>query len=348
MNRCLGFAVVLFPALSFIAQGVQPPAPLGSLVDIGGYRLHLWCMGQEKDAPSVVLLPGAGDFSFTWGLVLPEVARFTRACSYDKAFEAWSDPGPLPRTLKQDAHELRLLLTRGGVKGPYVLVGASAGGPLARLFNREFPADVAGMVLVDATDADTVMGRMVDGKIVDYRVREESKGRPVPPVQTIQSSPPGPLTAEEQARYEQNRSPTITKSYSPHDRLPANLQALDVWFRSHPNPLRVKTDNPFSGEEHQQLFEDQQRSEPPLGEKPLIVLIADDNPRTVAGQRMMAEQTHPRDVEKKMQKVAQATLSKNGQYVRLSSGHEIHLYRPAWVIEAVRQVVDACRIQARR
>jgi len=350
MNRRLGFAVLFFPvlaALPIVAQDAQPPAPLGSLVDIGGYRLHLWCMGQETHAPSVVFLPGAGDFSFTWGLVLPEVARFTRACSYDKAFEAWSEPGPLPRTLKQDAYELRLLLTRGGVNGPYVLVGASAGGPLARIFNREFPADVAGMVLVDASDADTVMGRMVEGKIVDYRVREESKGRPVPPVQTIQSSPPGPLTAEEQARYERSRR-TITKSYSPHDRLPANLQALDVWFRSHPNPLRVKTDNPFSGEEHQQLFEDQQRSEPPIGEKPLIVLIADDNPRTVAGQRMMAEQTHPRDVEKKMQKVAQATLSKNGQYVRLSSGHEIHLYRPAWVIEAVRQVVDACRIQARR
>lgn len=350
MNRRLGFAVVLFPALALpiIAQDVQPPAPLGSLVDIGGYRLHLWCMGEEKAAPSVVFLPGDGDFSFTWGLVLPEVARFTRACSYDKVFEAWSDPGPLPRTHKQDAHELRLLLTRGGVKGPYVLVGASAGGPLARIFNREFPADVAGMVLVDATDADTVMGRMVDGKMVDYRVREESKGRPVPPVQTIQSSPPGPLTAEEQARYERNRSPTITKSYSPHDRLPANLQALDVWFRNHPNPLRVKANYPFHAEEYQQLYEEQQGPEPPLGDKPLIVLITEPARRSVEGQRKLADQTVPRDVEKRMQKVAEAKLSRNGQYVGIESGHEIHLYRPAWVIEAVRQVVDACRIQARR
>jgi pimeloyl-ACP methyl ester carboxylesterase len=342
---------VFFPILAafpIIAQDVQPPAPLGSLVDIGGYRLHLWCMGQEKGTAPVVFLPGSGDFSFTWGLVLPEVARFTRACSYDKAFEAWSDPGPLPRTMKQDAHELRLLLTRGGVKGPYVLVGASAGGPLARIFTREFPADVAGMVLVDATDADTVMGRMVDGKIVDYRVREESKGRPVPPVQTIQSSPPGPLTTEEQSQYERTGRRTITKSYSPHDRLPASLQALDVWFRSHISPLRIKANNPFEAEEFQQLFEDQQSSKPPLGEKPLIVLIADDSAQTVAGQRKLAEQTNQRDVEKKMQKVAQATLSKNGQYVRLASGHEIHLYQPGWVIEAVRQVVEASRIQAAR
>ena len=138
------------------------------------------------------------------------------------------------------------------------------------------------------------------------------------------------------------------KSYSPHDRLPANLQALDVWFRSHINPLRIKANNPFEAEEFQQLFEDQQSSEPPLGEKPLIVLIADDSARTVAGQRTLAEQTNPRDAEKKMQKVAQATLSKNGQYVRLASGHEIHLYQPAWVVEAVRQVVEASGVQAAR
>jgi pimeloyl-ACP methyl ester carboxylesterase len=331
--------------LPAFAQEAQPPPPLGRLVDIGGYRLHIWCMGGENDKPPVVFLPGSGDFSFTWGLVLPETARFTRACAYDKAFEAWSDPGPLPRTMQQDAHELRRLLQRAGVKGPYVLVGASAGGPLARVFARAFSDDVAGMVLVDATDADTVMGRNVDGTIIDYRVREESKGRQVPPVQTLQASPPGPLTAEEQARYERSGRQTITKSFRPHDRLPANLQALDVWFRSHVNPLMFKASNPFEAEEFQQLYEDQQGPEPPLGDKPLIVLIADDAAQSVAGQRKSAAETHPRDVEKKMQKVAQATLSKNGQYLRLPSGHEIHLYRPAWVIEAVRQVVQASRVQ---
>jgi pimeloyl-ACP methyl ester carboxylesterase len=334
--------------LPVFAQDAPPPRPLGRLVDIGGYRLHIWCMGEENGTPAVVFLPGSGDFSFTWGLVLPEVARFTRACAYDKAFEAWSDPGPLPRTMKQEAHELRLLLQHAGVTGPYVLVGASAGGPLARVFAREFSDAVAGMVLVDATDADTVMGRLVDGTIVDYRVREESKRRQVPPLQTLQSSPPGPLTAEEQARYERNGRRTITKSFRPHDRLPANLQALDVWFRSHVNPLRGKASNPFEAEEFQQLYEDQQGPEPPLGDKPLVVLIADEDAQSVDGQRKLAAETNARDVEKKMQKVAQATLSKNGQYLRLPSGHEIHLYRPAWVIEAVRQVVKASRIQARK
>src|SRR5260370_12980098 len=166
------------------------------------------------------------------------------------------------------------------------MVGASAGGPLGRLFAREYREDVAGMVLVDATDADTVMGRMVDGKIVDYRVRLESKGRPVPPVQTLQASPPGSLTAEEQERYDRyRRNLGPAKIYRPHDRLPENLQRLDVWFRSHRNPLAFKTRDPFEAEEAQQLYEDQQRPEPPLGDMPLVVLIADIGARTVADQR---------------------------------------------------------------
>lgn len=351
-NRHFGFAVsflfILGALLPALAEDARPPAPLGRLVDIGGYRLHIWCMGEDNGKPPVVFLPGAGDYSFTWGLVLPEAAHFTRACAYDKAFEAWSDAGPLPRTMKQGAHELRLLLQRAGVKGPYVLVGASGGGLLARMFAREFEDDVAGMVLVDATDADTVMGRNVDGKIVDYRVREESQGRAVPPVQTFLSNPPGPLTAEEQARYERYGHPTYTHSHPPHDRLPANLQVFDVWFRSHVNPLVFKAHSPFDAEEYQQLYEDQQGTEPPLGDKPLVVLIADEDAQSVAAQRKVAAETNPRDVEKQMQKVAQATLSKNGQYLKLPSGHEIHLYRPAWVIEAVRQVVEASRRQTAR
>ena len=145
-------------AVAAASAEVTAPAPPGKLVDIGGYKLHIWCMGKETEGPAVVLIPGAGDFSFTWGLVQPEVAKFTRVCSFDAAGEAWSDQGPGPRTIQQKVYELRLLLREAGVKGPYVLVGASVGGILARVFAREYSSDVAGMVLVDSTDPDTGIG----------------------------------------------------------------------------------------------------------------------------------------------------------------------------------------------
>lgn len=82
--------------LSVIAVGQQKDKkpkhpPPGKLVDVGGYRLHLNCTG--KRGPTVVLIAGAGDFSFDWSLVQPGVSRFTRGCSYDRAGLAWSEPG---------------------------------------------------------------------------------------------------------------------------------------------------------------------------------------------------------------------------------------------------------------
>jgi pimeloyl-ACP methyl ester carboxylesterase len=127
------------------------PAP-GHLVDIGGYRLHLWCSGDG--APAVILDTGLGGTSAAWGFVQPDVARFTRVCSYDRAGLGYSDPGPSPRTARRIASELAELLTRGGLRGPVVLVGASSGGFNVRVFASDHPERVAGLVLVDATHED--------------------------------------------------------------------------------------------------------------------------------------------------------------------------------------------------
>jgi pimeloyl-ACP methyl ester carboxylesterase len=66
--------------------------PPGRLVDVGGHKLHLWCTGAGT--PSVILESGLGGSSFAWGFVQPEVAKFTRVCSYDRAGMGYSDPGP--------------------------------------------------------------------------------------------------------------------------------------------------------------------------------------------------------------------------------------------------------------
>jgi pimeloyl-ACP methyl ester carboxylesterase len=127
------------------------PAP-GRLVDVGGHRLHIWCTGSGT--PSVILETGLGGSSADWGFVQPEVAGFTRVCSYDRAGMGYSDPGPSPRTTRRIAHELARLLDRGGVSGPVVLVGASLGGLTARVFASEHAERVAGLVLVDASHED--------------------------------------------------------------------------------------------------------------------------------------------------------------------------------------------------
>lgn len=124
----------------------------GRLVEAGAHRLMLNCTGVGK--PTVVLEAGWGDVSIEWRAVQPEIAKFGRVCSYDRAGYGGSDPGPMPRTSLQIATELHALLRNAGEPPPYVLVGHSFGGYNVRVFNGLYPKEVAGMVLADATQED--------------------------------------------------------------------------------------------------------------------------------------------------------------------------------------------------
>jgi pimeloyl-ACP methyl ester carboxylesterase len=125
-------------------------------VDVGGHRLHILCSGSGE--PAVILENGLGGSGLVgWSLVQPEVARFTRVCSYDRAGTGYSDPGPSPRTARRIAGELARLLDYTGMRGRVVLVGASIGGLFVRVFAFEHGERVAGLVLVDASHEDQEM-----------------------------------------------------------------------------------------------------------------------------------------------------------------------------------------------
>ena len=121
--------------------------PRGTLVDIGGRRLHVVESGDGD--PAVILEAGISASSVSWSLVQPAVAKFTRVCSYDRAGLGWSDRAGEPRTLEQSIQDLRSLLAAAAVPAPYILVGHSYGGLLVRAYAARYPKDVAGLVLVD-------------------------------------------------------------------------------------------------------------------------------------------------------------------------------------------------------
>jgi pimeloyl-ACP methyl ester carboxylesterase len=124
----------------------------GQLVDVGGFRLNLYCMGSGS--PAVVFDSGFGDWAPAWSKVQPEIAKWTRACSYDRAGAGFSDPGPLPRTSVRIAGELRKALHSAGIAGPYILVGSAYGGDNVRTFADLYMDEVAGLVLDDADPDD--------------------------------------------------------------------------------------------------------------------------------------------------------------------------------------------------
>jgi pimeloyl-ACP methyl ester carboxylesterase len=137
------------------AMDVRSYPPPGQMVDIGGYRLHLYCLGENRPgSPTVILEQGLGGTTAAWARVQPQVAQSTRVCAYDRAGIGWSDPGPAPRDALSMAGELHSLLQAAAVPGPYVLVGWSFGGLVIRVYAGHYPDEVAGLVLLDSSHPD--------------------------------------------------------------------------------------------------------------------------------------------------------------------------------------------------
>ncbi|HTD76974.1 MAG TPA: alpha/beta hydrolase, partial [Chloroflexota bacterium] len=142
-----------YEQLSERSDAVSYPPP-GHLVDIGGYRLHLLCVGQGT--PTVVLEAAHDGTVAHWVRVQQTVADATQAtvCAYDRAGAGWSEPGPDPRDARQMTAELDALLAAADVARPVILVAHSYGGLLARVYAAEHPNDVQGVMLLEGLPPD--------------------------------------------------------------------------------------------------------------------------------------------------------------------------------------------------
>jgi pimeloyl-ACP methyl ester carboxylesterase len=313
--------------LAFASQqpGVSPglPAAPGRLVDIGGQRLHLNCTG--RGSPTVVFENGAGDFSVVWSFVQPPVSGLTRACSYDRAGYAWSDPGNRPRTYDQIALELHTALERAGERGPFVLVGQSYGGLLVRGYARRYPGDVAGMILIDAVHEDERI--TMGGK--PQRIRDFATGR----------VRPEPRLAVDIAlvRLRRSTSPATrdtTLLEPPLDRLPRGQQG--IWrIASADSAYRLTwaAEMDWSPEELQRMHAERARDHVTLGDLPLVVISRAPG---LPGDSLAAERAaRQRDL---------VMLSHQATHVVAThAGHNIHIEEPRLVVRAIRGLIDRVR-----
>ncbi len=107
---------------------------------------------EGRGSPTVILESGLGDTLDVWNTVQPMIAAgCARTLAYNRAGYLGSDNSNAPRDSETIVAELRAELNRQNIKPPYVLVGHSLGGLYMQYFARNFPDEVAGLVLVDST-----------------------------------------------------------------------------------------------------------------------------------------------------------------------------------------------------
>jgi pimeloyl-ACP methyl ester carboxylesterase len=119
--------------------------PPGQLIDVGGYKLHLYSQGEGH--PTVVIDHSLGGIEGYF--LIEEIAKITRICIYDRAGYGWSDTSPKPRCSEEIVKELDNLLTKANIEPPYILVGDSFGSYNVRLYCKHFPEKVIGIILTD-------------------------------------------------------------------------------------------------------------------------------------------------------------------------------------------------------
>jgi pimeloyl-ACP methyl ester carboxylesterase len=152
-----------------IDQRAYPPP--GQMVDVGGYKMHIYCLGEGS--PTVILDHVGAANSAQWALIQPVIAQQTRVCAYDRAGFGWSEPGLASHDTKYKAQELHTLLTNAGIDGPYLYVGHSFGANVARIYAADFPNQIAGLVLVDP---GFVFGRPGVPTEIDEQFRTADRG----------------------------------------------------------------------------------------------------------------------------------------------------------------------------
>lgn len=148
------FVIGLLSLCIPVAMAKMPPP--GKLFDIGGYKMHLDCRGENLEQPTIILESGAGDNSITWGLVQDELAKHTKVCSYDRSGFGWSERSGKNHGPKQVADELHTLLQVANVKPPYIMVGHSLGGLYVQTYAAIFPQEINSIVLVEPTHEDEI------------------------------------------------------------------------------------------------------------------------------------------------------------------------------------------------
>jgi len=281
--------------------------PPGELVDVGGHQMHIYCIGNG--IPPVVLEAGFVGSSLDWSRIHQEAARFTRVCAYDRAGNGWSDSGPKPRTSVRIATELHTLLNRAGISGPYVLVGHSLGARHVRVYTRQYPDEVVGMLLV-APELETEW--VPRGFVWDKEVQQLDVGSYSRPLQ---------------ARLGITRlrgKPSIGFML---DKFPPNIRAAAtaVGLRSQAYDFLLY-EGPALKETSEQV-----RAEG-FPNIPLVVLLAGEDLKREAYRQSWLKEN------------SLAKLSRQGKQIIVNDAtHYIHLSRPGVVVDAIRAVVESAK-----
>ena len=300
--------------------------PPGVLFDVGGHRLHVVCGGAG--GPGVLFESGIAASSVSWALVLPEIAKFTMTCAYDRAGFAFSDVASSPRTFDRILDDLSGVLAHVGMRHPCVLVGHSFGGLIVRGYAARHPDNVAGIVMIDpptewidpgpqhvrlirgARGLSTIGAWLAQMGVVRACLMLLSSGRPGAPRQFVRVF--GPTAAR-----------TVERLVGEVRKLPADIHPVVQALWCDPKCFRAMADHLLVLQREGAAI----AAMAPPPQIPVVVISGGhQTPETIAAQRRFAD----------------ASL-KGRHVIADESGHWVPFDQPELIVAVVRDLVGVLR-----
>ena len=146
-KRTLSAAAIALTLFAATSAHANEPA---DMISVAGHQVNMVKLGAGPY--TVIFESGFGTDLTAWRNVAPAVAKSAQVVAYSRAGLGKSQPRPGERTIRANTSDLEQMIAAAQLRPPFILVGHSYGGFLIRDFAARNPAQVAGMVFVDASD----------------------------------------------------------------------------------------------------------------------------------------------------------------------------------------------------
>ncbi|MDN4606032.1 alpha/beta fold hydrolase [Sporosarcina highlanderae] len=278
---------------------------LGQLVEVNSRNIHTIVSGNNDSKPTVILDAGLSCCSIDWYYIQPELSKFARVLSFDRAGYGWSSPSKGTNTSEEVVDDLLRVLEKLAIEPPYILVGHSFGGLNMRLFASKYPDQVEALVLVDAVHEKRYLSNEWD----EFRKKGHQKNMKLFRLGYITSGVGLPRLLKQ----------PVGRKY-----LPSSFQKQADYIGYHPNAFEaVYKEFLYSEQSAKQVA----TSKPLRPDLPIRIISSNNSdPTWIEHQELLCN------------------LSNNTKQIQTDNSHSIHLENPELVIHTIQELFEAVEL----
>lgn len=154
-NLILALAALFLIWIAFhqfmVAYEQKKYPALGELVEVDGKNMHMYTKGEGPN--TIILLSGLGTTApvLDFEPLINEMSKSNKVVVVEPFGYGWSDLTDEDRTVENLVEELRTVLIKSNIEGPYILMPHSISGIYSMYYASKYPEEIKAIIGIDPT-----------------------------------------------------------------------------------------------------------------------------------------------------------------------------------------------------